>query len=978
MKRYPLFFSWPVVSTNHVLFVLGLICAALAGHANPPKAEWVIIMPNGAGRADGSGYFPLEQAFDGEPVWDTSVKAVTGTVVGNFVPTQTNRVGYIDFGPDFDQVHIMEVWTQYRGGSNPLYAGFDELWWDDDTDMNLDDGIPEERINFNSGYGVPPVKAWVVDARVREAGGLRPPRRYLMVRTGPDYESNSTEFALVGYYYDGPVPPEYADQPQFRFDANTIYENENWRKKIGNLLLTSDGDLGDYTFRLDPSWPDNAHFAIEGTELWAIRSLDYERQPLYLLELVATDAGGNEHAFDAEVRVLDKTGAFDTNGPVTAEVAAAYPQVNAGDYVIWNMTNRDDRSVRYMNGEISISYPNKVLVKADNYSSIRLDMTNASGLGTDRRIPVTNFLGQVYTNLFYMENGSYWRLTGLYDPAKGLGHPDFLGCVGPEGGEQFGFSQGTYGIWGCNEWASENGRMVEVRGHAIGWEIDHLEISDGGFAGLNILERNDDSVNMDHGYLHHLYIHDIGAEGIYLGSTQPEPQHLFSHLTIENVVILRAGAEALQLGRLSENCLIRNSVFWGAMDWLSPFLRYQDNTVQIRVTQGGTVFRDNVMLAGGEKFLNLANIPRADVTPSGEPLLFENNLAWGCRGPLGSFQSSATDGVTTIEFANNFFGGFEYDYDIVYDVVNSEVVIASATAGGKVAVTNNVYDHTRGIPYRRWGGGTPNFVATEGNVQKLVVAPKFVNLLGQGEKVDVLRWMRWTARIGEEFKPGVTGTKKGQPVTYKVGDIVQHGVPSVGRTRFYRCLKENELYEPPLEGDDTWELLVWSNGEKTQYYPPDDARLVEGSFYHSLGMGPGGERTIDGDGDDLPDRWERRYGLNPLDGTGQQARDGDLDGDSLTNYQEFIFRTNPLVPDVPELIRFANDDGGTYLRATPPSGRSWIVEWSDGLSGNWNSFNQLSESDGQAVDLDVNFPLDGTSRFYRLRVELEADLDLLP
>jgi len=50
---------------------------------------------------------------------------------------------------------------------------------------------------------------------------------------------------------------------------------------------------------------------------------------------------------------------------------------------------------------------------------------------------------------------------------------------------------------------------------------------------------------------------------------------------------------------------------------------------------------------------------------------------------------------------------------------------------------------------------------------------------------------------------------------------------------------------------------------------------------------------IDTDGDSLPNAWEERYGLDPNSATGNQGRDGDLDTDTLTNYEEYGYKTNP-------------------------------------------------------------------------------------
>lgn len=56
-------------------------------------------------------------------------------------------------------------------------------------------------------------------------------------------------------------------------------------------------------------------------------------------------------------------------------------------------------------------------------------------------------------------------------------------------------------------------------------------------------------------------------------------------------------------------------------------------------------------------------------------------------------------------------------------------------------------------------------------------------------------------------------------------------------------------------------------------------------------------KNWDTDGDLLPDGWEVQYGLNPLDVTGDNGADSDPDGDGLSNFQEMIHGSNPGVAD---------------------------------------------------------------------------------
>ena len=58
--------------------------------------------------------------------------------------------------------------------------------------------------------------------------------------------------------------------------------------------------------------------------------------------------------------------------------------------------------------------------------------------------------------------------------------------------------------------------------------------------------------------------------------------------------------------------------------------------------------------------------------------------------------------------------------------------------------------------------------------------------------------------------------------------------------------------------------------------------------------GIGNNADLDDDGDTMPDRWERRFGLDSLNAA---DRSGDFDNDGLTNEFEFVAGTRPDVAD---------------------------------------------------------------------------------
>ena len=72
----------------------------------------------------------------------------------------------------------------------------------------------------------------------------------------------------------------------------------------------------------------------------------------------------------------------------------------------------------------------------------------------------------------------------------------------------------------------------------------------------------------------------------------------------------------------------------------------------------------------------------------------------------------------------------------------------------------------------------------------------------------------------------------------------------------------------------------------------------------------------DTDGDELPDGWEWKYGLNPLSGlVGDDGQTGDPDGDQLTNLQEYSYGipANWDNPNTPDIL-----DNGVWWNGTVP------------------------------------------------------------
>lgn len=93
------------------------------------------------------------------------------------------------------------------------------------------------------------------------------------------------------------------------------------------------------------------------------------------------------------------------------------------------------------------------------------------------------------------------------------------------------------------------------------------------------------------------------------------------------------------------------------------------------------------------------------------------------------------------------------------------------------------------------------------------------------------------------------------------------------------ALAENNPEKPGEDGFSTW---FDRDGESNM--------TVGGKWlYDNFGAGS----TYDADGDGMPNWWESYYGLDPRDATGSNGPHGDDDGDYLTNYAEYMARSNP-------------------------------------------------------------------------------------
>lgn len=175
-----------------------------------------------------------------------------------------------------------------------------------------------------------------------------------------------------------------------------------------------------------------------------------------------------------------------------------------------------------------------------------------------------------------------------------------------------GDSRHRYGI---EIFRADGGQGVQVTGRSTDIELCHLEIHHTHYAGVMIKSDPTCSGELNRGrftqrnvHLHHLSVHDVGGEGLYLGSSfytgtqsaECPGVVLFPHdlvgLKVHDTFIERTGREGIQVGCAVADCdLFDNRIHDAGMRGLE----HQNSGLQINPGTTGRVFGNVIVGAPG-------------------------------------------------------------------------------------------------------------------------------------------------------------------------------------------------------------------------------------------------------------------------------------------------------------------------------------------------------------------------------------------
>jgi hypothetical protein len=447
----------------------------------------------------------------------------------------------------------------------------------------------------------------------------------------------------------------------------------------------------------------------------------------------------------------------------------------------------------------------RLYLPAGQYKQLQLG--NLPVRTAEHPLVITNKGGQVVVGfnptgnyIWSMGGGSNWILTGRYDADSQTGDAAFPGhACGMYAGAK-------YGIVSDDDFALSAPylHMGLAVGGATDFEIEYVEVTRSGFAGIRLINEASDGLDkpMANVRVHDVYVHDTAGEGFYFGWTGTPPSNKFPGLQIYNSRILRTGNEALQVQDLGDGTHIHHNTFIsGGLHWLDNGLgRYQDNLSQISTREGTIEIDHNVFIDGANTLVSFFSAPQ---TGDGDRHVTFHDNYFSDSIDLGMYLNGMSAAPSEIRFEHNVFRGLDFAYAPIDSNDPDTVAGRNGAVAGPVVFDNNSY------------AGATTLIAPAANVTSTN------NRNEDAGAIELLDgpWQTPGHHL-TYWAPKATVLGDDPEVTYKVDDVVVYGDPWT----LYRAASDATGMDPP---GGAWVTLP---------PPSDDVRVKPGTTYADLGV----------------------------------------------------------------------------------------------------------------------------------------------
>ncbi|MGN6109327.1 MAG: right-handed parallel beta-helix repeat-containing protein, partial [Kofleriaceae bacterium] len=354
---------------------------------------------------------------------------------------------------------------------------------------------------------------------------------------------------------------------------------------------------------------------------------------------------------------------------------------------------------------------------------------------------------------------------------------------------------------------------IAVGGGATDFEIEYVEVTRSGFAGIRLLNPPSEGVDkpMANVRVHDTYVHDVAGEGFYFGWTGGAPSNQFPGLQIYNNRILRTGNEALQIQDVGDGSRIHHNTFVsGGLHWLDNGLgRYQDNLSQISVREGEIELDHNVFIDGAGALVSFFSQPQTG--DGARHVTFHDNYFAGALS-VGSYLGGTSAAGSSFTFASNTFRDAIFGYT---------PVDPAATDPGHWLAPGAEFRAPIVLQGNHWQAGKQLIRGLDGGDGTVGSATASGNVAGEPAAIELRdHWHRPGHHL-TAWAEKATVAPGSPTVTYRAGDLVMHGA----RPDFYEATAEISGAAPGTSS--AWSMMV---------PPGDDVRVIEGTTYAELGV----------------------------------------------------------------------------------------------------------------------------------------------